>query len=909
MSVPGYRNTAPPMVFLDFSRQSLEEIADGNYSNYQDPFDLRETLKDFRYTLTKGNVPGEVHLTLINPSQQVEERIFSWFASINPRSYTASETETEESWADRAAKHALLFLRWGYINPDENGEAGNALSHIHEMLIYDIGYEVNDKQDRVVTLHLQNQQDISIRRQAAHKRDGKISIFSVDAETENGKSIREPASILKEMLSKLAAGDGIISYVKFSDQQQAAINDAFDGLGRRDLPEGRTAYEMRASDGIVADYGGYDTLRLFFQGIDLDVSVRGRVEGILSPLLQKAISPSQTGGTIVANLAPETAVFDAENASKNNEAATIGPIKVNVNFPGYRTILDDGTEFPTTEESLSEVYLVNPFRPASFSSGDAVPAFFDGSVDKYSTQFTQQDLRLCLERGKVYLLPVSRYALYKDFPGALTQSSPGVYEFDPDFYPTLRVAIENVRDNFYGQLHQIDEENVPDEDLTQALINFINETEGTSIPPVVDPPEEPPVEKSKVFCTTASRSQRLIDLLDVLNKNFFETTGDYIDTAFIQTSVVEVEDREAFTSELPGVDIDWSKDKGVVIVAPIGVINTITRNLVNITSFDIQAPDNQETVILSTGFSKNKRNIVTDVSYRQTKSGWFQEFYQAPIIVQQLYDIGKRFEQAEYRDTILYFISIGLRSAGDDAVTVYENQEPVQESPISFEDSVLEEAFAAVQRSLSDNDYIYGDITAQEFRALESESKKNIRENFSKDIEFIKSNDLINVFFPQTNGTVGTDEARGYVDNGSGNAEETKEERVYRVIAPSPLNELFGSEVSPEKEAILLASKLKSLQDFRSRILNVRLKTLGIPEMDLYTYELNQRKIGLLVAEPRVPGTYHWLTGVYYPIDITHRISPSEGYITEIELRVTETNTADELLNMSLTFLEGNNND
>ena len=74
--------------------------------------------------------------------------------------------------------------------------------------------------------------------------------------------------------------------------------------------------------------------------------------------------------------------------------------------------------------------------------------------------------------------------------------------------------------------------------------------------------------------------------------------------------------------------------------------------------------------------------------------------------------------------------------------------------------------------------------------------------------------------------------------------------------------------------------------------------------MDVLAYEIGQRKIGLMVTEPREPGTYHWLTGVYYPIDITHKISPSEGYVTEMELLVSESNTDEEVLGMSFAFLE-----
>ena len=97
---------------------------------------------------------------------------------------------------------------------------------------------------------------------------------------------------------------------------------------------------------------------------------------------------------------------------------------------------------------------------------------------------------------------------------------------------------------------------------------------------------------------------------------------------------------------------------------------------------------------------------------------------------------------------------------------------------------------------------------------------------------------------------------------------------------------------------------MRVLQAFKKRIMNVRLRTLGIPEMDVFAYEINKRRIGLIVSEPRVPGTYHWLSGMYYAIDVTHKISPEDGYTTEIELLVNDSNTQEEMLEVSFTFLE-----
>ena len=69
----------------------------------------------------------------------------------------------------------------------------------------------------------------------------------------------------------------------------------------------------------------------------------------------------------------------------------------------------------------------------------------------------------------------------------------------------------------------------------------------------------------------------------------------------------------------------------------------------------------------------------------------------------------------------------------------------------------------------------------------------------------------------------------------------------------------------------------------------VRVKSLGIPELDTVMDVSNLRSIALDVhdlSKERITGVrnIHWISGTYTPFEIKHTVSPSEGYLTEISL-------------------------
>jgi hypothetical protein len=65
----------------------------------------------------------------------------------------------------------------------------------------------------------------------------------------------------------------------------------------------------------------------------------------------------------------------------------------------------------------------------------------------------------------------------------------------------------------------------------------------------------------------------------------------------------------------------------------------------------------------------------------------------------------------------------------------------------------------------------------------------------------------------------------------------------------------------------------------------VDLTTLGIPEMDDPASEFFSRKVFFKFYDPRLAnGQLHWLSGAYDIIGFKHRINPSQGFLTQLQL-------------------------
>ena len=65
---------------------------------------------------------------------------------------------------------------------------------------------------------------------------------------------------------------------------------------------------------------------------------------------------------------------------------------------------------------------------------------------------------------------------------------------------------------------------------------------------------------------------------------------------------------------------------------------------------------------------------------------------------------------------------------------------------------------------------------------------------------------------------------------------------------------------------------------------NLKVTTLGIPEIDDPTSEYLSRRICFKFFDPRLRGALHWMSGVYQLTGFRHLINPSQGFLTELDL-------------------------
>lgn len=466
MTRVGYRKTAPARVYVDFSREALEAIGDTNFSLYEDPLDLKNTLKSFSFTMTKGDVPGMMQFDLINPSQQVEEKLFAWFASVNPRTWRAKQDAPEpdkaaDYWATLAQTYARFFVRWGYVSDSEDSDSPSvALSHIHEMFLYNVGYEISDKQDRIVTLQMQTYHDISLLRQMSLAENSMSQTIKSPIIGDDG-AMREPAEIVSDVIARLSSGGGNVGGCFLSEEQRQIINEKFDVLGNRTLPGpddvdylDNAEYDPETQS---AKRGGYNTLRRFFNGLGVDVHVQPANDPPPAP--ERTVAPAQVPELAPANVS-DTAIDQLLDS-------------VDDNFLSPRLVVPtDAVDLkktrstdPPTPGAIGPAILINPFNPVKDTVGNSYVL-----EDVYSDLFTYQDLQKALEQDWIYLLPEDRtffqavtpthtdLLAVSEFINVGNEVYAESYKYKPSEHPEIQQVIELALANMKAKLDNVKNE-------------------------------------------------------------------------------------------------------------------------------------------------------------------------------------------------------------------------------------------------------------------------------------------------------------------------------------------------------------------------------------------------------------------------------------------------------------------
>ena len=180
-----------------------------------------------------------------------------------------------------------------------------------------------------------------------------------------------------------------------------------------------------------------------------------------------------------------------------------------------------------------------------------------------------------------------------------------------------------------------------------------------------------------------------------------------------------------------------------------------------------------------------------------------------------------------------------------------------------------------------------------------SEKAELLKQVF-EDLQYIRDNQLLDIFFPRLDDNDmslvqnrWTISAPQRVINGSG------KNPYFRYAARTPLvvlqTKLAREGIDADEEtAVIIKAKAALLNYFQKLITDIEVSVLGVPEMDIWTNEIQNRSIALWVHEPRLPGTFHWLTGMYTVGRFSHKIDQS-GYVLNLQLLPKLPNDATEL--------------
>ena len=959
-SYAGYRGTSPPSLLVSFNRDEVD-VESGTFSKYQDPLDLKNTFLSWDYSFDSGN-NGLGKLVMINPSVAIEDKLFSWYAALSPRSWTSQARALPiEELEAQVQEVADFYVRWGYqsapnLGVQDKGFLGstnvNALSHIHKFRLLDMGYQISDKGDKIITLTLINLWELYYANPDFVEKE---RLFEFSLVYSDGK-IRHPSVIMEEViLQLLAAHDTYVGYSKWTDDQFEALNSDFAATVKAKLPSGVNGFNLVLPSRL--DHAEYDiqksvapehvsevTSMIMWEAARDFFSQFGLVPSLVvdedsesasqSPSLNQGVGAANQGTPDDPNL---TALQNAENAVANADGYT-----------EEVTIVD-----PTRVDNNPSVVILAG-GPAPMLGYTLVHRDIHGVA---KTQLTSAQLKTILNDNKYFYAvnPAYKQVLVQDkkFPEA------ALYLAWSEPYPDPSTATSVSTDT--GLLsYPVDPDDPADvvamsielalqalEARKQEKVDELNELkmagpiQALPVPDFEAVLSQVPIKNNTLQFVSHNLRVDMERMVEHLNDKYFKGTSRYLQTGKLEFSNVPKKDRLSVQGALgtlfegsgPTVP-DWEKDNGVLILTNSNTMSEIfkfSNGKGSIKSFPIQSKTNPQAISLATGFNNRKDNIITSLNWRLNQGSIFHEIRQTPVIVQKLYNVAKRFEEdSGYQDVVIGTLGMqlhegqvapGAGSTADSTTSItstgpYDTGLGISVQGIgNQEDVVSKQVFPteAVDKALAQA------VTLTAFNKGVQDSggnnptgKAKLVAQVAEDLDFILNNNLTHIFFPQVSPeTQDRILLRMTGENLYGAPNRLSSSTSYfQYVTKSPLSVLQkvleegGTSLNDPANAILLQAKIQSLNIFKKLITDINLEILGVPEMDIWTNEIQNRSVALWVHEPRDPGTYHWITGMYTISSFGHKIDIN-GYKTTLTLVPKLPNTKEEMLKYTILQVGG----
>lgn len=863
-----YVDNKPAFVLLS---SSLDEIKTFGDPRYTDPFDLENTLIDFEYSF--GNGKYQATFTLINPSEQAEKQLLSLYNLIY------AKDEPNITISNRSIGNVKFYFSWGYTT--------ESMSTPRAGILGSVNYSLTASNERVISFTLLD--SISFNEVQDDKRPGPVQIVvkkglykeagtdtlpdtPLDFPESASVDLLRPSEVIPVLLKDFLAqyrGD-VFPYIKTASVMEK-LDRIYDALVSRlteqELGGGGvsfTAYKQQAWE------------------------ILGRSLGMPVTINTKTISTGKkdTGVKI------------------NDDGNTLGELKPNIKlFETFTSnddfILNEGSRVYSALDGSDHVCLLSDvYEAVQEASKDGLDIFSQqintGIGLETSSGFTVEQLfqrndevaNLLLNKKYVFLpeglkekctignlatskntAPPSGIGLettdrfFNTKGSGLDNPTIVLKNYDRD-YLLIGAIIERALQGIPSNTPSNDDSNqeAGQEEVRKQAYIQLSKTSTLDYRLVLDGLI------SKINEVILAAAQEKDELLTVESIPVSELSEEEKNKVLLQLQKESIQDDKHLfiigsDKELDDLFRESSGDENTV---ELGEINSFPQLYDGVPEIQGVELGTNGVLKLTVGFDDS---IVSDMSIN---SDIKIPIVMAGSMIHSLQDIRNVFtDSGLVRDDFL----VDLLVLGDtpERLNLLFAAQRYNENQLSLKE-FLETAklFIASNKKVSDSGVIPG-------------GAKRIAENVERMLTAVESESVRNLLFSSV---PEEDSSEVAFEFDSGIIKSKKIPRTSISFKPSIFNQ--------EKGGIGYFLKKRSLLDevYLNYILNVSIKTLGIPEISSSFKDVRFRRVLLFVSNPRgsidddgVERKYHWSSGVYRILGYTHQANSTDGYTTSFELQ------------------------
>jgi hypothetical protein len=849
-------------VFLSQKYSDLE-----NLSNYNDPFDLRNSFLGFEYELN-GQDSGtyEIVIRLINPSSKFEKTYLKYYSLI------FEDGRIQDKSSDSISGNDLLYyIRWGYGNKESDG-----LSRIIPAYLTAINYNFNAPGEREVSLTFVDA--LTNSRKDLQTAEGLGAVKTTIINCLDGKNRLRPISdLVSEIIGEMAKGfETSYPFVDLVNSSEVA-----NLLNRLQVTiAAQLAGENTSEDDLI--------LALSKAGVELDSQYRTRefanglgeisiTENLIPPIwgsFEKTKTPSKIHHLLAYKLIFEELGIGFSYGVKTKQ--------VEVSRVTLETAANILTNLPSFVNALAARITTKPIASLDIPiSGEIFEVGYDNtgkrndvSVGTVNDGIIQSpgslniDERM-LQLGIVYFRPSFKTPSYEDGKLLVEEKHPNKALADSYYLnseQTLYVAlltdsIIEIRKILNSIATHVDRANRQVVEADKELNSFVSERDDEEIE-IIDSIF---VEISFSKSTFESSKSSITALLEDINAfvGVYEGVEDHLLGMFVVPYAALSSDEKKRMSSAIADSVTESST--VLFIAPRSRMRTIIgATLFNSPDHQIQSfkeLTTQDTLNLEFGY-ESSRNIITKIELNQDLL-----FAKARVAVENktLTSIYELFNDNGVARTFKQVTKLFLDSIPHGLISSY--------TPPQFEFKY--EAGKLLESKETENyaelinytNTFYSDVRSNKYG---EELKVIFNSDFAQQYISVINSPVFQDLFTDTDPI----KKFGYTAiNGS--------------LVSKQSNTLSHYSVKQDKLDNFIKGKFNFYNARLASLLykypfSMSIETVGIPELSNFVFDISHRTVNLKILDTRTRES-HWASGIYKILGYTHTIS-SAGYLTNLNI-------------------------